>query len=389
MYFRSIQILRVVAALLVVAAHLNAHSKSILGGIPLGFYHTVANFFPSRSVVFLVVSGFVMAYLLDRGGRNFLKRRLLRIFPLYLIVLVLAVIAKLHFLQYVFTWNTVWRASLLPLGPPVDVPGYLKEYPLGVEWTLVYQVFFYVVCGFFAREHAKRYFVPVMVAWLGVILTAAWLWPVPAGEDLFPAGVHILVAPFNILFISGALTYRAFKALPPATWSHTAGYVAGGLAMLALAEFCGRSQVLWPRTAAKLGCHYLYPTLVLFGIGLGLLILAVTTRDRGAARPAKLSLLERLADYSYALFLVHVPIFEIIFLVSLQHPGYAPWTLALAAVGASFVAAWVVGSLDLKLNGLVRRKLSGRPANAGPPPRAGIRLPQAVAAQPAPVPVSR
>ncbi|QHC59635.1 acyltransferase [Rathayibacter sp. VKM Ac-2760] len=144
--FEGVQVLRFVAALLVVVTHSRFYAKELLddsivvaGGGFLGV------------TLFFIISGFVMTitaapFDVPGGWRFFAVRRLVRIVPMYWIATTLKIAAILvvpgAVLQAGFTpWSGVASYLLLPTrNPDGDVAPLL-----GVGWTLTFEMFFYVV----------------------------------------------------------------------------------------------------------------------------------------------------------------------------------------------------------------------------------------------------
>ena len=145
----SIQILRAVAALGVVALHVSHEGATRLGA---------RNPLPDFSVgaagvdLFFVISGFIMVYASDalfaRAGAPayFFTRRLARIVPLYWAATAAAVVCFVAF-RYAgaleqLSWQT-FVASLLFVPWPRPDGAMLPVHMLG--WTLNFEMFFYVV----------------------------------------------------------------------------------------------------------------------------------------------------------------------------------------------------------------------------------------------------
>jgi exopolysaccharide production protein ExoZ len=137
----GIQVLRGLAATLVLVHHVLEESQPLFGGsIP----SPLVLFGASGVDLFFVISGFIMYHTnRDRFGRggapaDFFARRIIRIVPLYWLC-TLAVVA-LHFgglyANKVITWSAV-GSSLLFVADPNIV--------LGVGWTLNYEMYFYSV----------------------------------------------------------------------------------------------------------------------------------------------------------------------------------------------------------------------------------------------------
>jgi exopolysaccharide production protein ExoZ len=137
----GIQILRGLAASLVLVHHVLEESQPLFGGsIP----PSLVVFGASGVDLFFVISGFIMYHTnrnrFGRGGAptDFFVRRLIRIVPLYWLCTL--VIVLMHFgglyANKLITWSSL-GSSLLFLPDPNIV--------LGVGWTLNYEMYFYSI----------------------------------------------------------------------------------------------------------------------------------------------------------------------------------------------------------------------------------------------------
>lgn len=117
--------------------------------------------------IFFVISGFIMSSVLLRtrqapGVRatwGFLKRRLIRIFPIYWVFAVLESVRLLH--GHGFFLQNYFPSFLL-------LPGLYPRYPLvlGFSWTMIFEMFFYYVLAAILLVTVKRA-VPVSIAFFG------------------------------------------------------------------------------------------------------------------------------------------------------------------------------------------------------------------------------
>lgn len=148
--YESIQVLRALAALGVVAFHIAVNA---------GGYGWVSRIFPYFSPygalgvdVFFVISGFVIALVSYRepqgfqSARKFMAARIARIVPLYwaltaLFVLLLAVVPSAFGHARLNLWHAVTSFLFLP---SINWDGIIAPV-IHVGWTLNYEVWFYVV----------------------------------------------------------------------------------------------------------------------------------------------------------------------------------------------------------------------------------------------------
>ena len=171
---KSIHYLRGLAALLVVFHH------SIIQLAPVRDHYAHVEFGQAGVDIFFVISGFVI-YLSNAKGRlgsgEFLKRRIIRIVPLYwlatLAVVAVAVVAPRFFATTTLTAQDVAQSLLF-------VPAYSAAFPgqiwpvLVPGWSLNYEMFFYLVFAvglLVARERLLLF----LVATLGILVVAGLL----------------------------------------------------------------------------------------------------------------------------------------------------------------------------------------------------------------------
>lgn len=262
--------------------------------------------------IFFAISGYLMAELLPKQSSvEFLTRRILRIYPVF----VIATIGTLIVRSKILPTYDIASMSLAPIGQ--------TQYPLGVEWTLVYEVFFYVFLfgiSFFGMTHSLR-----LIAAIWIIVTLA----------------YVAIAQGIPTISNATITQLPFM---PAN----AGFAAG-LLIPWLVKLVKNPVPLLCVFAISIAISIIYPispfVRIITGIGCaGLIASAVITRDflpDGAA-----DVLTKLGDWSYALYLLHVPILFVVFRP--QFASMAP----IALIGGVFLAisaSAVLGQIDLAI----------------------------------------
>lgn len=136
----NIQILRAIAAILVVAFHTVLAAKSY--NLPTEFFYKVDIWGAAGVDIFFIISGFIMVYIQINKKKkplDFLKDRIERIVPLYwfltlfiaaLLIVFSQALSFNHFIKSLFFINYIGRD-----GDPL----------LYVGWTLEYEMLFYIV----------------------------------------------------------------------------------------------------------------------------------------------------------------------------------------------------------------------------------------------------
>ncbi|WP_410469475.1 acyltransferase family protein [Agrobacterium tumefaciens] len=291
-----IQVMRAVAATMVVALHANINWEFTL--FPLHALRLGAGV-----DLFFVISGFVIVYasrpyFAARGGRSaFLLRRLLRIVPLYWFVLTLRVIALAGaaFLG-VKAFPPLQAILTSYLFIPYDAMGYGDAYPFPIVdlgWTLNYEMFFYAVFAAFI-------FLPLERA---VLATASVLFVAVLSGPVFnlPLPFSFWLQPIILEFVAGmvlaVLFLRGVRISP---------LIGAGMALCGLAVWTFLELYMFGAPCGP-GC-YSFPRLLVFGGG-AILLMAAATLTRGIALPRFAQPLAALGDSSYALYLLHPFIF--------------------------------------------------------------------------------
>lgn len=310
----SLQWLRFAAALAVLVYHAAVY-MSLLRGSTWALEYVPGWLGALGVALFFALSGFLMSSAMQRyDAPRFLLHRLARIFPPFYLVVTLSMVAA------------IWS----PIDPPVDVhalsllPWGGSAYPLGVEWTLVFEVAFYVFVAVLIALRRVRSAASVLTGWLGLILVHNVLYPDDPSRNVFPA--HEL--PFVALTTSFAFGMLLPLVVRRAPHPLVAAIVGTGLWL------AGSTQGV---TAGRWG----------MGFGAALLVLSLARYEGwrpvfGETPGGRLG--DRLGNYSYMLYLCHVPLIRTLY-VTLPEVGFIR-VFALSIVSAVLLCI-PLGELDL------------------------------------------
>ncbi|AJC80038.1 acyltransferase 3 protein [Rhizobium etli bv. phaseoli str. IE4803] len=178
----SIQMLRAVAAILVVVHHtLRAYTNHAPGYMRDLTESAFA--FPwfrdglgSGVDIFFIISGFIMVYVSrdhaegQKSPMDFLRLRAERIYPPYIIATIFLIFLVFASTRTLPSDYSLWRISAsLTLLPSFDANGLVQPI-LGVGWTLSYEMYFYLSFAVALAIGRQRY-MPVLSA----IIAVAWL----------------------------------------------------------------------------------------------------------------------------------------------------------------------------------------------------------------------
>jgi exopolysaccharide production protein ExoZ len=238
----NIQVLRAVAALAVLAHHVLAELQGRFGAPSHGLLESVGR---AGVDLFFVISGFIMFHATQDGPQSpirFWTNRVVRVAPLYWMATLLVA--------------GLWLAGLAPFGvakldaqdvvtslaflPDVRADG--SAYPvLAVGWTLVYEMYFYLLFGLCLMLRSQAATLGVLA---GVFL-ASWLALALMANP--PHMLAVYLQPITLEFVAGgalALGWRRLPAVLPAKAGRGIGYglvCAGALALAPAAAWFGEA----------------------------------------------------------------------------------------------------------------------------------------------------
>ena len=341
MRFNYIQILRFLAATGVLLYHSHYYVGELLWKTP------VSRAFDYRFAwgveLFFAISGFVVSHSLSQTtpGR-FLAMRLVRIYPIFWLAAAAVTAARLALGDHPLTVRLFLALTLMPVGG--------ADYPLGgVEWSLVYEVFFYVLLTVVALVRARNAREWAMVLWILAIGATAYFGPIRATSFL-PTFATIAFSAFNLPFIAGVLAYSWFRR-------------ASRLPVLALLCTVPAALFAADRAAAT------EIQLLFQAVGFTALVLLAAELSR-RNDPAATNPLVKLGDWSYAIYLVHVPVIKAVLVVSPLGPEHAG-LVYVAVVVAGLVVGSAYGMVDTALYRRNKALLRRFWQRSGPVPAAG------------------
>lgn len=325
----NIQFLRCVAALLVVLFHCAAHLR-LTGHAPgpiFGFGQS-AGF--AGVDIFFVISGFIMAWTTSTasGGADavaFAKRRVARIYsgywPFYLLALGLFsalggyYLAGTRFLTSALLWPTDLRHLLIP-----------------VSWTLIFEMWFYLLFALLIAFSAARRTLLTMLLGLAVL---GWSLYSHFWRHAYDPGVlegmsvyeQYLAFPYLLEFLAGALLADWLRKRPEGlAW---APLIAG----MALFAAGGTINEQWFGGKLIQG-YYIIWRVPIFGAAAVLIVAGlVRLEQRGRTLPRRFSLWA--GGASYALYLVHTLVLAAAHEIGLEAwlSRYPAWAVQAAFVG--------------------------------------------------------
>ncbi|WP_312982244.1 acyltransferase [Atlantibacter sp.] len=222
---RGLQALRGLAALSVMLFHFRWNLNDVYPGVGDRLFGWGA----TGVDLFFLLSGFVITLTMQRtptgipGAVQFLKRRLLRIFPAYYIILLITFLLSGAMSIFHYPDKLANLISSLLFQPiyPDHAPFYVDDGGMyGIRWTLNYEIYFYLIAGLSIIMPGR---------WVGIVsyfLLTLFLLPVMSGYafTLSPQGypyasplLGLITNPMIFLFLEGmlfGLLYPLLKKAP-------------------------------------------------------------------------------------------------------------------------------------------------------------------------------
>lgn len=342
--FNGIQILRFVAAMLVVVMHTSeAISLRITGAGP-GHYWSGGS---AGVDIFFVISGFVMAMSTaklpaDSASRmsaawTFMKRRLLRIAPLYWLYTLLkaAMVLALPGLALRSSIDPGHLVSSLLFIPAMSPWGLIQP-TLPVGWTLNFEMLFYGVFALAIALGVARIRFSLML--LLVIVLGGHFFP-----EVVPLKFYSQSLVFEfVLGMCIAHVYLNYRTLSP-----PAGLIA------AVAGFVVMFGVNWGDSADRLST---------WGLGAALMVMGAIWLEPWTARIRMASRLSFLGDASYSIYLSHTFVVPAAVLV-MKYLGLQNHVIIILVVGLVTILSGCLSYvwLERPMTGFLKRTLFSAP----------------------------
>ena len=300
----SLQALRGVAIIFVLLTHIKYPVTELFHGIILPAWMS-GDGFACGVDIFFVLSGFVISMTAERqnsGPRVFVMQRLIRVMPLYWIVTLPILIGYLYQSMVNHHWNTriIWNSVfLLPLWDKF----WFFDPVLNVGWSLCFEMWFYTLFAAFL------FFLPAKkVPWalIGLFLISIplpFLWK---SAWKFP---YFAFHPFCWEFAMGCLAFEISKNICPRPFFSSILLLVG---VLSLTYFAIHYEFLGKHWITRMDPHQSALRALLWGIPAFVVVLSFVFLETLGAKMNWASPLIYFGNASYAIYLVHIPVYNFI-----------------------------------------------------------------------------
>jgi exopolysaccharide production protein ExoZ len=330
----SIQLMRAVAAMLVVLYHGQLAWTNRFSASEQSLETYIFGFGAVGVHIFFVISGFIMVYTSRFAdgfdAKAFFRRRILRIYPIYWISAGLYL--SIHWLiglPYALEPGKVIGALLLLPGDGAAI--------IGPAWTLVFELFFYLCFGTAMLLGLTRGLLSLSAFFLGAIVLGVVIrWNSPAWE--------LVTSTLLIEFLAGAwvgwLLVR--NRLPKG----------GGPILIALSV-----------AIFVAGMFYGYerlPSVLVWGLPSTLLIAGAIMTEKGRTVVPLVRKTGHFGDSSYALYLIHILLITCAVALTETLPFMTRVDPALMSIPIALVSLFVGEALHHKLERPLLKRLNPR-----------------------------
>lgn len=345
----SVQLLRAIAALLVVIDHSLIHIFTAYD-LPQ-IYHVIAWKFGGVGVtVFFVISGFVMALTNDKKfgqtgePARFILNRIIRIVPLYWVMTFVAVILTLATTDKELSLSYLLM-SLFFIVPQDNAGQVILQPVLGPGWTLTYEMFFYAIFALFLllpKRAGITGFTMTMLAF--VYWGMATLSPAEIND---PTSRFAFYAnPLLLLFVSGVLLGGVYKKYETMFRQINISIIWMLVAVTVTITFSAMTdKSSWPL--------YLQP--LVFALPLICVAIALVSRFEPATLSRRFGIL--LGEASYSIYLSHILFLAVLRKVLPAGTLYGTLYLAAAIAGSIITGVLIYKLIEMPLTNIARKYL--------------------------------
>lgn len=312
-----IQLLRAIASLLVVLMHITVNYQEKTGH---EFLLNIFNFGGSGVDIFFVLSGFIITwsnrqYLAKPANTGkFLRRRFVRIFPIYWLIITTLLILQLALPTF---YNTSYNTNSSPL---LQTYLLLPDHVMlnGVSWSLTNELFFYLLFTLALIIPNKKFSLFLMTGYFLLLLVVAFAIPQLTTGNPYK---EMLFFPMNIEFFLGILIVLIVDRVP---FIRAKALLVAGIVLFVAGALLDNAGIRITGDAISGALN----RVLLFGVPSFLVILSVVKLELN--RTVKMhGLFLQLGDASYSIYLFHLPVVAAFFKMSSIYEITDPLTLLL------------------------------------------------------------
>ncbi len=350
-----IQVLRGVASLLVVLLHATINVNE---NFKTDFLGDFFSFGGAGVDIFFVLSGFIITYTSIKNLTHsdnvmpFLRRRIVRVFPTYWIIITGFLLLQVFFSSFYKTHYSFNIRNIL--STYFLLPGHTMIN--GVSWTLTYELFFYFLFTLAFILPTKKLIYLVFTFYTVVLILLPVFGYYASNPNYW---VNLLTHPMNTEFFMGILAALIIPYIPS---KMCIPFVAGGCILFLVGGILGNRQFIV--------VNDIFNRVILFGIPAFFIIVGLVKFELHKSIEVH-NIFLLLGEASYSLYLLHLPILvaftRIIARSGITNSVEIHILLFVAIVMICFVSIlfykWIEKPIISKLNKLPKKQASVPVAN--------------------------
>jgi len=334
----SIQLLRGIACILVVLLHITINCEEKTGGI---FLFNIFKFGGSGVDIFFVLSGFIITYTnftyigKPFTGVKYLKRRFIRIFPIYWIIITCLILLQILLPDF---YNTKFDTGIFNIIQTyLLLPGHVMLN--GVSWSLTNELFFYLLYALAIVIPQKKISFYLLIIYFCILIVFAIIGPV---NLLGSSSLTIFLFPMNIEFILGVFVVLIVNSILP---KYVFPILIVGIVIFMFGAFLNDRNIDLSRSFSNQALN----RVLLFGIPSFLIILALVKME--LTKNIYLhSIFLKLGDASYSIYLLHLPIvaafFKIMAKLRIENTAITQLFCLLLLILVCSIGVWIYHNIE-------------------------------------------
>jgi peptidoglycan/LPS O-acetylase OafA/YrhL len=328
----SIQHLRGIAALLVVFVHFPTPLARFCGSIGVD--------------IFFFISGFIIFISIDKSGYHdkpftFLKKRLLRIIPLYFLVTTAFILMNVTLNSFHaereanipvdMSTITVLKSFLFI---PITGDGYYHDPLVFLGWSLNFEMLFYIITFIVLTIFRKNFFIPLLLLLLGLGSVSFII------GDFRNIYIDFITSPFLLYFAVGLVLGKYHGILSQKISSFVEPLLFVVLYVFFIVMIAKDFGYLYEGMPREMVVYNgkVIPRIIIWGIPSFLLLMSYFSL--ASKYQIKNNFLNKIGDRSYSIYLLQI--FFIYFLYEMGHK-FGRYEKAWLSLGMIAILVWISG----------------------------------------------
>lgn len=309
------------------------------------FHHTFLFHYGRLSIyLFFMISGFVIYFSLNKGIKEYVVGRFLRLFPIFWVC------ATITFLITLYYGTSISFKNYL-IGLLMINSGRMETMIDGSYWTLTFELLFYAYIGIFVWIFTKKYIEWFFIGWLAICFFSFYFHL----DQLFI--VKLLCVRFVPYFVFGGMLALYIDRAKTIDLKTKFMYISVMLAAAVMPIYVSSSLIAQKDSITNFTGSFTFDELVIVEALFVVMLLGVLLSYTAIAKNktfTKIAFL--LGGITYPLYLLHWKIGDTI----ISHYGYDYGTVSYFSVfvaGAIVVVAYVLSVYDVTFRNYCKKKI--------------------------------